>query len=122
MADRKIAGTCFLKLDGTQFALRGNWSVDPTDRERTGVAGQDAVHGYSETVVVPYMEGDITDLAALSLKELAGKTDFTATLELANGKVYVGREGWVAGRQALNTTEGRVPLRLEFISIEEMMP
>ena len=85
MADitNRIAGVVYLKVDGNQYALKGNLTVSPDLIERTGVAGQDGVHGYTEQVHVPYISGDISDSAGLSLEDLRAITNSTVTAELA---------------------------------------
>jgi hypothetical protein len=37
----RIAGVAFLKVDGQQYPLRGNFMVSPSAVERAGIAGQD---------------------------------------------------------------------------------
>ncbi len=59
MANR-IAGIAFLKVDGVQYPLRGNFTVSPSPLERAMIAGQDYVHGYSENPRVPYISGDVS--------------------------------------------------------------
>lgn len=120
MAD-KIGGVAYLKVDGTQYALRGNLVVSPDPFEREGVAGQDGVHGFKETPVVPYIEGDITDMGGLSLEKLRAIVDNTITVELANGKTYVARNAWIAGKRELNTAEGTTKARFESKQISEML-
>ena len=39
------------------LALKGNLTVSCSPFERTGIAGQDDVHGYQELPRVPYIEG-----------------------------------------------------------------
>jgi hypothetical protein len=119
MANR-IAGVCYLKVDGAQYALRGNLSVAPARTVRTGVAGQDGVHGFTEAPTVPYIEGDISDLGSLSLQRLHAVNEATVTVELANGKVYLLRQAWFAGELVLNAADGTVPIRFEGMSCEEI--
>ena len=58
----RFAGVAYWSVDGKQLAVRGNLEVMPSRYERTGIAGQDAVHGYSELPVVPYVAGDVSTL------------------------------------------------------------
>ena len=50
---QRIAGVAYVKVDGTQYPLRGNFTVSPSNVERQMLAGQDGVHGYSEIPRVP---------------------------------------------------------------------
>lgn len=109
----RVAGIAFIKVNGVQFPLRGNFTVTPTNVERTGIAGQDGFHGYSEMPRVPSIEGDITTLPEVSIEVLQGMTNETVTAELANGKTYVLREAFTAGVREINTAEGSVRVRWE---------
>ena len=121
MANNLIGGTVFIKVDGTQYAARGGWKVQPNSNKKTGVAGQDAVHGFTQVPVVPYVEGEVTDLGGLSLQALQNVTNSTVTAELANGKVYTLRNAWYAGEPVIDTTDGKVPVRFEGISCNEQV-
>lgn len=116
---KKVAGVCYLKVDGTQYALRGSLTVSPDSIEREGVAGQDGVHGYKETPRVPSISADITDTDGLSLEALLAITDATVTAELSTGKVYVLRNAWTKGGHELDTTEGQVSVTFEGMKCEE---
>ena len=122
MADitNRIAGVVYLKVDGNQYALKGNLTVSPDLIERTGVAGQDGVHGYTEQARVPYISGDISDSAGLSLEDLRAITNSTVTAELANGKQYVLSNAWTADAFELNTAEGQLSVKFEGMNCQEI--
>lgn len=117
----RIAGVAYLRADGQQYALRGNLTVSPDTFEREGVAGMDGVHGYRETPRVPWIEGDITDMAGLSLQRLAAICNATVTAELANGKTYVLRNAWTSSARELNVADAQVTVRFEGMASQEMM-
>lgn len=110
---RRIAGTAFVKVDGAQFALKGSMVVSQTRFERTGIAGQDGVHGFSEMPRVPFIEGVFSLVPELSLEGLQTITNATVTAELANGRAYVLRNAWTAGTYDARTAEGEVTIRFE---------
>lgn len=118
MAER-IAGIAYVKVDGNQLPLRGNFTVGPTNVERAGIAGQDGFHGYSEMPRVPYIEGDISTLPGVSIEALQDLTNVTVTAELANGKTYVLSEAFTVGVRELNTQEGSVRVRFEGARCDE---
>lgn len=120
MANR-IAGVCYLKVDGTQYALRGGLTVSTDALEREGVAGMDGVHGYIERPRVPFISGDLTDTSGLSLEALQSITDATVTAELANGKTYLLRNAWTAEARELNAADGQVSVRFEGLQGGEIM-
>jgi uncharacterized protein YlzI (FlbEa/FlbD family) len=110
---QRFAGIAYVKADGNQLPLKGNYTVSPSRVERTGIAGQDYVHGFEESPRVPFIEGDISLLAEVSIEDLEAMTDVTVTAELANGKVYVLRNAWTKSAFELNTKEGTARVRWE---------
>lgn len=119
MAAQLIAGVCFLKVDGVQYSLRGNFSVQPLSFQNEGIAGQDGVHGFKQTVLVPSIEGDLSDLGSFSVAGLQNVTNSTVTAELANGKVYILRNAWFAGPAKIDAAEGKIAVKFEGLSCEE---
>lgn len=121
MAAKKIAGTAYIKVDGKQYALRGNMTVSPSKSEREGIAGMDGVHGFKEMPRVPFIECDITDGADVSLPDMQAHDNVTVTAELLNGKTYVLREAWVVGPLDLDAAEGQFTIRWEGMSCDEIV-
>ncbi|CAM5771995.1 hypothetical protein LMIY3S_03695 [Labrys miyagiensis] len=117
---QRFAGIAYVKVDAKQFPLRGNMTVMPSATVRSGIAGQDYVHGYSEMPVVPYVEGDFSLTTDWAIGDIKGITDATVTVELANGRVYVLRNAWQAGDLPLESADGKVRLRFEGLSCLEM--
>ncbi len=120
MANRRVGGILFFKLDGELFQAKGNFTYDIGAPKRDAVVGADGVHGFKEMPKVPFIEGALTDNDALDLERLLLFRDGTATLELANGKVIVIREAYYAGEGNVSTEEGEIPLRIEGIRGEEV--
>lgn len=118
MASR-VAGIAWLTVDGSQYPLRGNFTVSPSPVERAMIAGQDYVHGYSENPRVPYIAGDVTLVPELSIETVQNITNSTVTAQLANGKNYVLRQAVCTAALELNTKEGQVSVRFEGISCDE---
>ena len=121
MANKKIGGTAFLKVDGRQYPLRGSFTISPSAVVRAGVAGQDYVHGYTEMPRVPYIEGDISLDPALSTEDIDAVTDATVTAELLNGHVYVLADAWCVSALDLNTRDGLTRVRWEGLSCNELV-
>lgn len=116
----RVAGIAFVKIDGDQLPLKGNFTVSPSALERTGIAGQDYVHGYQELPRVPFIEGDITLHPNVSMEDLETIVNSTVTAELFNGKIYVLRNAWTRAAFELNTGEGQVRVRWEGESCDEI--
>lgn len=117
---QRIAGIAYLKVDGALFPLRGNFTVSPSALERAGIAGQDYVHGYSELPRVPFIEGDVSLVAELSMEDIEAIVNATVTAELFNDKTYVLREAWCRSALELNTREGQTRVRFEGVSCDEI--
>ncbi len=120
MAQHRIAGVAFVKVDGRQFPIRGKWKSNILPYKREGIAGQDSVHGYKEMPRVPTIQGDVSYTQDLSIDDLAKITDATITLELANGKTHVLRNAWWSDESEVDTEEGSFPVKFEGLSGEEI--
>lgn len=120
MAAPRIAGVAYFKADGNQFALRGNFTVSPSPLERKMIAGQDYVHGYSEDPRVPFIEGDVSLVPGMNIEDVDAMINVTITAELANGKVYVLKEGVCKAAHELQSKEGQVRIRFEGTSCDEI--
>lgn len=110
---QRIAGIAYIRVDGKSYAARGNWTVGPRATERTGIAGQDRVHGFMEVPRVPFIEGDISTTEDFDLEELAGVTNATVQCDLANGTSWVLRNAWQAGPMDINTHDGSTKVKFE---------
>jgi hypothetical protein len=122
MAANRIGGTAYLKVDGEQFALRGDLTISIDSTEREGVVGMDGVHGYLERPRVPFIEGTFSDIGGLSLARLQAHRDVTVTAEVLSGKTYLLRNAWTSTARELNAVEGSVSVRWEGESGAEIMP
>lgn len=113
MAAQRIAGICFFKVDGQQYPLRGSFKVQPFNTKKEGIAGQDGIHGYKETPIIPFIEGEVSDLGSFSLSQLQQVTNSTITAELANGKVYTLRNAWFVDAPDLDAVDGKITIKFE---------
>lgn len=121
MAANRVAGVCFLKVDGVQYSLRGSFKVQGIMTQKSGVAGLDGVHGYKEVPVVPSIDGEITDSPTLSIAAFQNITDSTVTAEMATGKTYILQNAWYAGTAELEGDEGKITVKFEGMKIIEDM-
>jgi Phage tail tube protein len=117
----RVAGVAYVRVDGRQYALRGNLVISIDIDEREGVAGQDGVHGYIERPRVPFIEGDFSDIAGLSLTDFQRMRNVTVQADLANGRRYLLRNAWTSTARELNTADGQVTVRWEGMAGEEIL-
>jgi Phage tail tube protein len=115
----RIGGTLSFRIDGTQYEARGSFQVSPSPVKRTGVAGQDFVHGYIEEPVVPQIKGDISIGNLLSFDQLIGINDSTIQINLANGRNYVLTDAWVTGGFVIDAHDGKCEIVCEGITCQE---
>jgi hypothetical protein len=116
----RIGGVLNLKVDGVQYQARGNFTVTPGTVKRTGVAGQDTVHGYIEEPIVPGIKGDISIGGGLSIQGLENIVNSTAQVALANGRTYVLTQCWCVAGSVVDTHDGKVDFALEGITCQEI--
>src|SRR5262245_18771182 len=117
----KIGGVAYLKVDGYQYMLRGDLTITPGRFSREGIAGQDGIHGYTETPTIPKIAATITDTAGLSIDQLWNVVCSTVTAELSNGKVYILRDAWVSAVDPLNTSEGSIAVTFQGMACQELL-
>lgn len=90
----RVAGILQFKIDGEQYLAKGSFSYGYGKNVRTSIVGLDSVHGFSEVLIPPFIEGELTDDGNLSIDVLADVVDSTITLELANGKIFSLEHAW----------------------------
>ncbi len=112
MASR-IAGVCYITADGTSYNVSGNVTMNMTESNRTSLIGSTGVAGYSEELVVPFIEGDVLLERDFPIEKLRTAESMTVTAELANGMNYTLSEAHLAGETNINATDGNVTLRFE---------
>lgn len=117
---QRFAGIAYVKVDGVQYDLRGSFTVSPSSTKRDGIAGQDGVHGFKEEPRVPFIKGDLSTTAGLSIKQLDAMTNSTVTANLANGKSYVLRGAWTVSAHEIDTGEGKVAVEWQGLSCDEI--
>ena len=120
MSGQRRGGIIQIQANGERFDALGNWTYNPGVPKREAIIGADGVHGYKETIQVPFIEGEITDRKGLDLKKLLSLKDATITMALANEKTFVLRDAWQAGEGTANTEAGNIPVRFEGMDAEEV--
>ncbi|WP_407529435.1 phage tail tube protein [Methylobacterium oryzisoli] len=114
-----IGGTAVVRANGQQYPLKGDFVVSPSPTQRTGVAGMDGVHGYTEAYRLPFIAGTLSTLGELSIEELANITDATVQADLNNGRSYVLHEAFTTSAFEINTSAGSVAIRWEGTTCDE---
>lgn len=117
---KRVGGLLSLKIDGNQYNAKGNFTYNLGHPKRTGVIGAEAVHGYTETPQLAFVDGEITDNDGVDLATLLDSRDVVVTLQLGSGKVIVMNHAYFAGEGTGNTEEGNIGVRFEADSAQEI--
>lgn len=120
MSNQRRGGLIQVQANGEIYDAKGAWSYNLGRPKREAVVGADGIHGFTEKPQVAYIEGEITDRGDLDLDALVTLTDATVTIQLANGKVVVLRDGWYAGEGKAGAEEANIEVRFEGKSAEEI--
>lgn len=108
---QRIAGTCYIKIDGEQLELKGGIELPLFKTKRESVESISGPTGYyKEQDVVPFIKGSFLVPSSFPLSMLETGTDLTITAELANGMVYTLSGAYVVGDAALKGDDGEVDL------------
>ncbi|MTK12705.1 MAG: phage tail protein [Clostridiaceae bacterium] len=115
MADttNRIAGTANFAVDGVAYALVGDFEYNPSLVTRETALGMDGVHGYIEKPVAPHISGTFRDSGGLTVADFNAMTNTTLSVQLANGKLIIGRNMWAVEDQTVKSSEGTVEVRWE---------
>jgi hypothetical protein len=113
----KVAGTCFVKVDGTQLELKSESGIEAPlfSVVRETVMGQSGVAGLKETAKTPYVKGTFIVGPDFPLEKLGESTDMTVTVEFINGKVYTLSGAFTIGESAYKSDSGEVELEFNGI-------
>ena len=107
---QRIAGICYVKADGEQFEVSGGLEAPLFSTKKESVMGLNAVVGYKETAIAPYVKLSAVVGSKFNLDKLRSASAMTVTAEFANGKVYTLSDAWVAGEPALKGDDGTTEL------------
>lgn len=110
---KRIAGTCYFKVNGEQLELSGNLEFPLNQVTRESKMSTLGVAGFGETVIAPYISGDFLVPANFPVETLANNTALTITAECANGMVYTLSEAYLVGDVAFKPVDGTVSLKFE---------
>lgn len=110
MANKRLAGTCFIKVDGEQIEISGGVEAPLNDKKREPVVGSSAVAGYKETVITPYVKLTAILVPGFPRDKISSADDMSITVEFANGDVYTLANAWLASESAHKGDDGTVDL------------
>ena len=109
MANR-VAGICYVKVDGDQFDVEGGVECPLSDLKRETVMALAGPAGFKETALEPYVKLTAIFGPSFPIDKVKSSTDMTVTAEMANGKVYTLSGAFLRGETPVKGDEGKVEL------------
>lgn len=108
---QKVAGTAYVKVDGSQLTVSGSCEAPLMEVKRETV-----VPGfYKEEDVAPWVKVTAVHTPDLDLKKLVNGTDMTVTVEFRNGKVYVLAGAYLVDDPSSKGDDGTIELKFDGI-------
>ena len=118
-AQKRIAGTCTVRVDGVPIALGSALTISPAAYNREGQVGLGGVVGYTETPRVPSIEIECRTSEDLDIETLVGVTNATVSAELGNGETWTLSNAWQAGEPDINAADGTITFKFEGTKCEK---
>lgn len=108
----KVAGTVYVKVDGTQLTVTGSAEAPlmPVKRE-TVYPGF-----YKEEELAPYLKMTAIMGQGFPLKSLINGRDMTVTCEFQNGNVYVLSGAYLVDEPSFKADDGTVELQFDGVN------
>lgn len=118
----EIGGTCYFKVDGAQYGLRGSCKINYGGAVRTPVMNADGtMAGYTTKYVASTIEVEVSDGPTISQAVIRAIVNETVTLELANGKTYIIPTGFITNDPDLDTIEGKFTVKFAGPGMTEVL-
>jgi hypothetical protein len=110
MAGKRLAGTCYIKIDGVQIEVAGGLEAPLAKVKKEPVVAAGRVVGYKETVIPPYVKVSAILLPDFPREKLSSGDDMVVTADFANGDVYTLDKAWFGGESAHKAEDGTADL------------
>jgi hypothetical protein len=107
---KRVAGICYIKLDGEQLTVEGSVECPVNEFNREAVMGLSGLAGFKETATEQYIKVAAIFESGFPLTTVRDNVDMTVTAELANGKVYTLSGAFLSGENSVKGDEGKVDL------------
>lgn len=103
---KRVAGICYIKVDGQQLEVTGGWEAPLMDVKRETKMGTNGPAGYAEMAQEPFIKGSAYFTDDFPLDRLISATEMTVTAEWPNGKVYTLSGAYLRGDIVAKSEEG----------------
>ncbi|AIR90586.1 phage tail tube protein [Pseudomonas cremoricolorata] len=106
---KKVAGTAYIKADGTQFTTTGGAEAPLSSTKRETVA----VGFFKEEDRVPFIKATVVNDPDLPIDKIMNATDQTVTFEFGNGTTYVLSGAYIVDEPIAKGDDGTIDLNWE---------
>lgn len=103
---KRVAGICYIKVDGEQLEVSGGVECPITDLKRETVMGLSGPAGLKETALEPYVKVTAIFMPSFPIDTLRTSTEMTVTAEMPNGKVYTLSGAFLKGEPSAKADDG----------------
>lgn len=110
---KRIAGTCYVKVDGEVLLLKGSMQVTGGDVTREAITANGRVVGYKEVPVVPQITGQFVVDENFPRDTLRDRDDLTIVAEFTNGSAYTLSNAHVADNLQIGGDDSDVTITFE---------
>ncbi|WP_410498144.1 phage tail tube protein [Chitinibacter sp. S2-10] len=108
-SNKRLAGTCFVKVGGQQLRIEGGLEAPLNDKKREVMMDSAGPAGYKETPIAPYIK--VTALVKdLPRDQLASDDALSVQAEFADGSIYTLGDAWLSNEAAIKGDDGKVEL------------
>lgn len=107
---KRVAGTCYIKVDGDQLEVKGGVECTVGDVTREAVVSTRGVVGFKETQRVPSTKLTAIFTEDFPMEKITEGEDMTITAEFANGKVHTLSGAFLVGESTAKGEEGETDL------------
>lgn len=119
--DQIRAGQLYFRINGVQYAIAGDFTINAGLPTKEAVIGMDGSVGYKVTPRQASIEGNVRDHSGLDVKTLLGLEGVTVTAEMANGKTWVLANATQVGEGDISPDESTLGVRFEAQQAEEQV-
>lgn len=106
----RVAGICYIKVDGEQLEVQGGVECPISDVMRETVMGVAGPAGFKETAQRPYVKVSAVLVPNFPRDKISKGTDMTVTAEFPNGTVYTLSGAYLEGEPAAKADDGLTEL------------
>lgn len=109
-----------IKRDGEVLLNKEGFTFRPGGIQRESVAGDNSVHGFTETIIPARLTGNLSHKEQQDLTAYGDVADATIVITTNSGQSYVMRNAWQTDAPELNAGSGEVSVAYESEPAEQL--